>query len=177
MKRPPTFFLAGTVQGSRTGHTTVDQSYRNELRRVVLKHFPDAVVRCPLSMLHARYSEKVEELAAMFSSLSTDRPLQRSDYPEDVASVVASFCEFVELAGECDVLIAYLPGCEASMGTAMELWSAFKRNRIIIVISSMTQHLAVLSAATLLVGSIDALDQVLKDQWLLRILERRSEES
>jgi len=127
-------------------------------------------------MLHAKYSGKAGELAAAFSSLNTKQPLQRSEYPEAVASVAASFREFVELAGESDVLIAYLPGNEASMGTAMELWSAFKRDRIIIVISGMRQHLAVLSAATLIVGSIDALGEVLRNRWLHQMLDRRRDQ-
>ncbi|MEK7996792.1 MAG: hypothetical protein AAB403_23555 [Planctomycetota bacterium] len=176
MTRPPTFFLAGTVQGSQADQGTVDQSYRTELRRLVTAHFPNAVVHCPVSMLHARYAGKESLLAAEFSRLNTEQPLQRSEYPDAVASVVESFREFVELAGQCDVLIAYLPGNEASMGTAMELWSAFERDRIIIVISKMTQHLAVLSAATLIVGSIEALGEVLSNRWLHHALEQKGDQ-
>ena len=176
MTRQPTFFLAGIVQGSLAGQSIADQSYRAELRRVVINHFPNAVVHCPVTKLHAKYSGTESQVASAFSSLNTEGPLQRSQYPAVVASVAASFCEFVDLAGECDVLIAYLPGHEASMGTAMELWSAFKHDRIIVVISTMTQHLAVLATATAVVRSIEELGEVLGSRWFHQVLERDGDE-
>jgi len=48
------------------------------------------------------------------------------------------FQNLIECAADADILLAYLP--EASMGTAVEMWEAFNRGKLVISISPMPKN-------------------------------------
>ena len=107
------FFLAGIIQGSIKGKSVFCQDYRKELRRIILKSYPEATVFCPVDN-HPRSLEYDDEKAATI------------------------FHEHVEIATQSDLVIVYLP--EASLGSAIEMWEAKKNKVAIISISPMTEN-------------------------------------
>ena len=76
-------------------------------------------------------------------------------------TLVQTFHHLTDLAGQCDVCIAYLPDHEASMGTAMEMYSAWRNRREIITVTDMVQNLAILSCSTHIIRSLDDLGPLL----------------
>ena len=115
--KPPLFFIAGIMQGSFHEMVLHDQSYRTELTRRLSEHFPDCRVYDPL----AHHANSV-------------------DY--GVSKGRDTFLMHNRMCGnEVDVLIAFVP--EASMGTAIEMWEAWKNKAIVITISPMRANWAV----------------------------------
>ena len=104
-------FLAGIMQGSHLGAVMHYQGYRDQLRQSLEQYLPDADVYDPLA----------------------DHQLSL-DYTEDRAREVFLFHN--RFCGQIDVLIAFVP--EASMGTAIEMWEAWRHNRVVIAISPLT---------------------------------------
>jgi hypothetical protein len=103
-------FLAGIMQGSHLGAVMHYQGYREQLRGLLEQHLPAAEVYDPLA----------------------DHQLSL-DYTEDRAREVFLFHN--RLCGQIDVLIAFVP--EASMGTAIEMWEAWRHQRVVIAISPL----------------------------------------
>jgi hypothetical protein len=110
---PPTFFLAGIIQGSSRSRNLSDQGYRFRLTAILKEAFPDAEIICPFD-LHPN---------------SIDYDLEKGK---------KTFLEMVSRARRSDVLIAYLP--EASLGTAIELWESFRSGVTIWTISPMKEN-------------------------------------
>lgn len=104
-------FLAGIMQGSHLGAVMHYQGYRAHLRALLQQHLPGAEVYDPLA----------------------DHQLSL-DYTDDRAREV--FLYHNRLCGEVDVLIAFVP--EASMGTAIEMWEAWRAKRVVIAISPLS---------------------------------------
>lgn len=104
-------FLAGIMQGSHLGAVMHYQGYRGQLRELLLQHLPGAEVYDPLA----------------------DHQLSL-DYTDERAREV--FLHHNRLCSEVDVLIAFVP--EASMGTAIEMWEAWRANRVVIAISPLS---------------------------------------
>lgn len=103
-------FLAGIMQGSHLGAVMHYQGYRGQLRELLQQHLPGAEVYDPLA----------------------DHQLSL-DYTDGRAREV--FLHHNRLCSEVDVLIAFVP--EASMGTAIEMWEAWRANRVVIAISPL----------------------------------------
>jgi len=118
MSKPPRmFFIAGIMQGSFHEMTLHDQSYRAELARRLGEHFPDSRVYDPLA--HHANSVDYNDTQGRETFLMHNR-----------------MC-----GSEVNVLIAFLP--EASMGTAIEMWEAWKNKAVIITISPMRVNWAI----------------------------------
>lgn len=106
-------FIAGIMQGSRVDKKIYTQSYRNKI----------------VEILQKKYGEKIE----FIDPDSTDP--ERLSYCDLQAKNM--FIKYCATAGEVDLLISYIP--KASMGSAIEMWSAYNNNIPIITISSL-QH-------------------------------------
>ncbi|WP_254507316.1 hypothetical protein [Anatilimnocola floriformis] len=104
-------FLAGIMQGSHLGAVMHYQGYREQLRELLQQHLPEVEVYDPLA----------------------DHQLSL-DYTDEMAREV--FLNHNRMCGQVDVLIAFVP--EASMGTAIEMWEAWRANRVVIAISPLT---------------------------------------
>ena len=116
-EQPLKFFIAGIMQGSFREMALHDQSYRAELTALLEKHFPGCVVYDPFA----------------HHSSSTDY---------DDAKGRKTFLMHNRMCGsEIDVLIAFVP--EASMGTAIEMWEAWKNGAIVLTISPLQVNWAV----------------------------------
>lgn len=110
------FFLAGIIQGSHSEALVHDQGYREKIKQLLAAHFPDAEVYDPRAD-HA-------------DSIGYDDHRGRS-----------VFFRHNEMCRSVDVLLAFLP--EASMGTAIEMWEAYRHGAAVITISPLRHNWAV----------------------------------
>jgi hypothetical protein len=111
------FFIAGIMQGSFREMAMHNQSYREELRRLLPEYFPDCRVYDPL-VHHVKSTEYGDRKGR------------------------DTFFTHNKMCGtEVDVLIAFVP--EATMGTAIEMWEAYKNGAAVITISPLTANWAV----------------------------------
>jgi hypothetical protein len=106
-------FIAGIMQGSRRDNGVDDQGYRERIASIIRARVPDADIVDPWT-LHPE-------------SPAYDDTLGRQ-----------VFMEFNEAAASADVLVAYVP--QASMGTAIEMWQAFKAGVRVLTISPLAEN-------------------------------------
>ena len=121
-------FVAGIMQGSRLDHEVQTQDYRQRIAQAVMTRHPDAQVIDPWALFPD---------AVGYSPEQAKQTLMKE----------------MELASECDVLIAYLP--EASMGTTLEIWSAYQAGVHIVCISKMTRNWVIQSFAAEIHPTLD----------------------
>ena len=107
------FFLAGIMQGSHAGATLHEQDYRPRIKGLLEKYFPGAEVYDPL--------------ADHEGSL---------DYDDEEGRRV--FLQHARKCREVDVVLAFVP--EASMGTAVEMWEAYRHGRVVIAVSPLAHN-------------------------------------
>ena len=110
------FFLAGIMQGSHTAKVMHDQDYRRRITELIAAPFPGADVYDPLAK-HAR-------------SMGYDKATGRE-----------VFFRHNAMCREIDVLLAFVP--EASMGTAIEMWEAYRAGAAVVAISPLKHNWAV----------------------------------
>jgi hypothetical protein len=103
-------FLAGIMQGSNQGNDVHDQSYRQQVTAALRSRLPDAEIIDPWA-------------------LHPDSPTY------DDGRSRQTFLHFCDQAGQVDLLIAYVP--QASMGTAVEMWEAYRHGIPVIAISPL----------------------------------------
>ncbi|MDR1534646.1 MAG: hypothetical protein LBU64_06045 [Planctomycetota bacterium] len=112
MSNPLRFFIAGVIQGSLP-EGMHPQSYRREIADLLERFFPGAEIFDPVGQ-----------------------------YPDSLSLGDAeggrAFFDLMRRAGECDVLIAFIP--EASMGTAIELWRAHHAGALVISVSGLDRN-------------------------------------
>ena len=106
-------FLAGIIQGSQPDKSIHSQDYRAHLKKVLADALNGYEIYCPVE----NHPDSV-------------------DYRNDQARSV--FVDHVKMAAESDIVVAFLP--QASMGTAIEVWDAYKAGRTIFTISPMTEN-------------------------------------
>ncbi len=114
-------FIAGLMQGSRQDDDVHTQDYRRLITRALRARHPEAEILDPWEL----------------------HPGALSYTPEQAKQTLLGE---IELAGACDVLIAYLP--EASMGSALEMWAAHQAGAPIFAITKMTRNWVVQSLST-----------------------------
>jgi hypothetical protein len=101
------------MQGSRLDRYIDEQNYRQIISDAILRHQPDADIVDP-NELHPG----------------------GVDYDDALAK--ATLLEMADLAGLSDLLVAYAP--KASMGTAIEIWQAFRAGAPVVTISPMAAN-------------------------------------
>jgi hypothetical protein len=138
------FFLAGIMQGSHLGPMLHDQDYRATLKRLLNEHFPEADVFDPLA-------EHANSLA----------------YDDDRGRQV--FLHHNQLSAEVDVLVAFVP--EASMGTAIEMWQAYRSGRAVVTISPLALNWTVRYLSHALYATYDEFASAVASGALGRRLE------
>ena len=106
-------FLAGIMQGSHKTALLHPQGYRTRIAELLKNYFPQAEVYDPLA----------DHQASL-------------DYDDDQGKSV--FLHHNQMCGEVDLLIAFVP--EASMGTAIEMWEAWRNGRIVFTISPLAHN-------------------------------------
>jgi hypothetical protein len=103
-------FLAGIMQGSHLASVIHNQDYRARIKSMLTEHIPGAQVYDPL--------------ADHTNSLEYDDHRGRE-----------VFFHHNQMSAEVDVLVAFVP--EASMGTAIEMWQAYRSGRVVVTISPL----------------------------------------
>lgn len=113
-------FLAGIMQGSNAHDGVHAQGYRAVLARALAAHLPDVEVFDPWAVY-------------------PDSP----SYPDDQVRTV--LVANIQEAASCDLVIAYLP--QASMGTALEMWEAWRAGVPVIAITPLAANWVVRTCA------------------------------
>ena len=107
-------FLAGIMQGShRDDQVLHDQEYRARLTQLLSENLPNTDVYDPL----ANHSDSI-------------------NYDDETGRDV--FFGHNRMCGQVDVVVAFAP--EASMGTAIEMWEAYRNGRAVIAISPLAHN-------------------------------------
>jgi hypothetical protein len=140
------FFLAGIMQGSHLGEVLHNQDYRARLKSLLASAFPDADIYDPL--------------ADHSNSLT---------YDEDQGRRV--FLGHNRLCSEVDVVLAFVP--EASMGTAIEMWEAYKHGRIVVTISPLKHNWAVKFLSDVVYSDVSEFEQALESGKLAALLAKK----
>lgn len=140
------FFLSGIIQGSLPGKNIHKQDYRKEIKELLKKHFHGAHIYCP-----------VENYPGS------------PDYDDVKGKDI--FFNLLRKASEVDVLVAFLP--EASMGTAIEMWEAYKRENVILCISPLINNWVVKYLCTAIFEDIAEFDNYIREGKLNKLLEER----
>ena len=139
------FFVAGIMQGSRSDIGVHDQSYRVAIRSAIRARFADVEIIDPIE-------------------LHPDAGLNYG--PEEAKRVLL---ELAEEAARADVLIAYVP--EASMGTAVEMWQAYRAGKPIFTISPLAENWVIRFLSTRVFPSLEAFESFVAHGELERLLE------
>ncbi|MDA7951438.1 MAG: hypothetical protein MPJ24_08115 [Pirellulaceae bacterium] len=110
---PKTIFLAGIMQGSHKGTALHQQDYRCDLTSHLSNAFPDAKIYDP-------FADHQDSVAY---DLQTGREV---------------FFRHNQMCRKVDLLVAYVP--EASMGTAIEIWEAYRHHQFVVTISPLRHN-------------------------------------
>jgi len=135
MKEIRSFFLAGIIQGSNTGKTLQSQDYRDRIKTLLRRHFPQAKIFDPVE----KHPDSVNY---------------------DYRTGESVFLGYIKLATDCDCMIAYLP--EASMGTAVEMWECYKKGVPVWTVSPMKENWSVKFLSKRIFGTLDEFELYLK---------------
>lgn len=138
-------FLAGIMQGSHLGAVLHRQDYRTELKRLLTERFPHADVYDPL----ADHSDSL-------------------DYDETRGR--ATFYRHNRMCRDVDLVVAFVP--EASMGTAIEIWEAYRHGRRVVTISPLCHNWAVRYCSDVVYDDFDAFAAALRSGDLDDVLTR-----
>ena len=138
------FFIAGIMQGSHVEAVLHGQDYREQLTTLLGRFYPDSDIYDP------RHEHR--------ESLHYDDQQGR-----DVFMMHNRMC------GEVDVVVAFLP--EASMGTAIEIWEAFRHGRRVVTISPLERNWVVRYCSHLVLDDFSALEQALEDGTFQQVVE------
>ncbi len=128
-------FIAGIMQGSRLDDGIVDQGYRARITELLREHVPEVEVIDPILMYpgSVNYEPKQAKQALL---------------------------DLLEHAGRCDILVAFTP--EASMGTALEIWEAYRAGARVYVISPMRSNWVVAHLSNGVFDDIDAFEEFVR---------------
>lgn len=140
------FFIAGIIQGSKQNLEVHDQEYRSVVKNILQDVFPGCHILCPVE----NHPESVT-------------------YTDEKAKEV--FLNHVSRARESHGLVVYLP--EASMGSAIELWEAYRGKTLKIVISPMAANWVIRILADRIFPNLETFEQFVRSNEMKRMLEER----
>lgn len=138
-------FLAGIMQGSLAAAAVHDQDYRTRLRATLARHWPEMTVYDPW----ADHSDSL-------------------DYSPERAREV--FLKHNAMCGKCDLVIAYVP--QASMGTAIEMWEAYRAGIPVVTISPLSLNWAIKFTSRVVYSDWEAFEVDLSTGRLRRLFEQ-----
>ena len=140
------FFIAGIMQGSEYDQAIHDQGYRNTIKNILSKHFPPDKIYCPVE----NYPDSIS-------------------YDDQKAQSV--FDKHLGIVRNSDCIVSYLP--EASMGSAIEMWEAYRNQIVVVTISPMTENWVVRILSDYICTNLDEFNQFVDSGKLLSLLESR----
>ena len=132
-------FIAGVMQGSRTDERVTDQSYRGVITRILQENLETVEVVDPWALHPESKEYDAERAMETFESMNA-------------------------LAAQIDVLVAYLP--EASMGTAIEMWEAYRAGAHLFTISHMSHNWVVKLLSSRVFTTLEEFEAFVQDGGL-----------
>jgi hypothetical protein len=141
------FFIAGIMQGSRRDSGVDDQGYRGRITEAIQRRMPDADILDPWA-------------------LHPDSPTYDNERGKQV------YLSLNEQAAQADVLVAYVP--QASMGTAIEIWQAYRAGACVLTISPLSENWVVKFLSHRVFATLDEFIQFVENGGLAKTAEARS---
>jgi hypothetical protein len=138
-------FIAGIMQGSRLDRFIDKQDYRRIIAQAIQDYDASASIIDP-NELHPH----------------------GVDYGD--AEAKATLLEIAEMAAQADLLVAYAP--RASMGTAIEMWQAFRARIPIVTVSPLEANWVVKHLSDVVLADLSAFQSWVADDGLPRLLSR-----
>ena len=142
-------FLAGIIQGSLVEADIHDQDWREPIKRALAAHVPDADVYC-------HYSHHPNSITYGL---------------EDIRRTLA---EGNRRAGECDLLIAYVPS--ASMGTAVEMHEASRSGAVVLTVTPLAANWVIRAYSDEVFPDVDAFERYLASGGLDETMQCKREQ-
>jgi hypothetical protein len=139
-------FLAGIIQGSLAQAKIHNQDWREPIKAAIARHLPEAEVYC-------HYSKHPNSITY--------------DLPE----LIDTLNDGIERAGQCDVLVAYLPS--ASMGTAIEMYRAWQCGAVILTITPMTANWVVRAYSDRIFPDVESFEAFLDTDELHQLITHK----
>ncbi len=139
-------FLAGVMQGSKVELAIHDQGWREPIKAILTAHLPTADVYC-------HYTQHPQ-------SVGYELPQVRQTLEDGNRR-----------AGECDLLIAYLP--TASMGTAIEMYEASRNGAAVVTVTPLTANWVVRVYSDAVCPDLQALHDLAESGELAEIVRRK----
>ena len=130
-RAPWQVFIGGIMQGSRRENSIDAQDYRQIIGQCLRNHLPDVVVIDPFALHPNSVAYDTDEARRTLIALA-------------------------QTAGQADAIVVYVP--EASMGTALEMWEAYRREKPIFAISPLVHNWVIRCLATRVLASIEEFD-------------------
>jgi molybdopterin converting factor small subunit len=121
-------FIGGIMQGSRRENTIDAQDYRRIIGHCLTQHLPNVEVIDPFELHPKSVTYDTDEARRTLIGLA-------------------------QAAGQADAVVVYVP--EASMGTALEMWEAYRNQKPIFVISPLIYNWVVRCLATRVFADLD----------------------
>ncbi len=134
------------MQGSWKKSRIHDQDYRYRLKKILEEALNGVEVYCPFQNHPRSLAYRKEQMQEVFF-------------------------EHIEKAAQSDVIVAYLP--EASMGSAIELWEAFKEKRVILTISPLKENWVIKTLATRNFTSLEEFEAFIRSGRLKELILHR----
>jgi hypothetical protein len=122
-------FIGGVMQGSTAGREISDQGYRTRIASALKARWPGLEVIDPFE-LHPT----------------------SVDYDDESAKT--TLFGMIDLAASSDLVIAYLP--TASMGTALEMWAAYRAGVPVLTISPLASNWVVRTLSRRVVPDVES---------------------
>jgi len=143
-------FFGGIIQGSKQGQNIHSQNYREQVKSLIGRRYPDIQIFDPVE----KHQDSVE-------------------YTDEQAH--ATFFEHLKIIDTCDLMIAYLPS--ASMGTAIEMNRAYANNIPIISISPMTTNWVIRLLAENNFETVEAFEKFISENDIRDLFNNRKRKS
>jgi molybdopterin converting factor small subunit len=121
-------FIGGIMQGSRRENTIDAQDYRQIIGQCLRQHLPDVEVIDPFE-------------------------LHPNSVVYDTDEARRTLIALAQTAGQADAVVVYVP--EASMGTALEMWSAYQAGKPIFAVSPLVYNWVIRCLATSVFADLD----------------------
>lgn len=139
-------FLAGIIQGSLVEASIHRQDWREPIKHALKKYVPHARVYCHYSM-HP-------------NSITYDLPKLKE-----------TFAEGNRRAGECDLLIAFVPS--ASMGTAIEMHEAARNGAVVLSITPLAANWVIRAYSDRIFPGVEEFEKFLASGELDELMKSR----
>lgn len=156
-----TVFIAGTMQGAKSGVEIHDQRYRTEIQTILQRVSPGVEVFDPSSEVQRLLANDDVRKAITAASKRLTGALRLSDLPPQIQEVREAFLQMTDATRQCDLCIAYLPDRTLSMGTAMEIYAAHLASVPVVTVTDMVSNLAIASVSTWIVPDLSTLENLL----------------